>query len=224
MSEQHEINMDRSMRVIVDTKTMAWEGSPAEGVTRKPLEREAAESGRVTSIVQFEPGSSFREHTHPQGEEILVLEGVFEDENGFYPAGSYLRHPPQSKHAPLCSLGCQLLVKLDMFAEGDTMSVNMDTGAQNWVASGTAGIEVINLHAFKQEATQLLRMSPESVFELDECAGFEFYVLQGAVECHAHHCDEQVWFRSSNAQQSGVLTSASGCILWLKFGHLGVSD
>jgi anti-sigma factor ChrR (cupin superfamily) len=39
-------------------------------------------------------------HRHWGGEEILVLDGVFEDEHGRYPTGSWLRSPHQSEHHP----------------------------------------------------------------------------------------------------------------------------
>ena len=34
------------------------------------------------------------------GEEIFVIAGVFFDEHGQYPAGSWIRNPHKSKHAP----------------------------------------------------------------------------------------------------------------------------
>ena len=40
-------------------------------------------------------------HVHGGGEEFLVLEGVFQDEHGDFPAGSYVRNPPQSHHTPV---------------------------------------------------------------------------------------------------------------------------
>ena len=60
---------------------------------RKLLEREEAERGRATSIVRYAAGAAFNTHEHPLGEEIFVLEGVFSDENGDYPAGTYIRNP-----------------------------------------------------------------------------------------------------------------------------------
>ena len=79
------LNMQPERAVVIDTNAMEWEASPMQGVWRKPLAREAAEHGQTTSLVRFDPGSSFRAHPHPKGEEILVLEGVFSDENGDYP-------------------------------------------------------------------------------------------------------------------------------------------
>ncbi len=64
--------MDRSLRVAIETADLPWEESPARGVWRKKLEREAAESGQVTSVVRYGPDSRFSAHTHPRGEEIFV--------------------------------------------------------------------------------------------------------------------------------------------------------
>ena len=92
------INTDLQQRVVVDSQALAWQPSPLPGVERRPLERMGAESGRATSIVRYAPGSSFKAHLHPQGEEILVLQGTFADEHGSYPAGTWLKNPPGSRH------------------------------------------------------------------------------------------------------------------------------
>ena len=101
------LNMDRAQRVVVETAAMDWEASPASGVWRKKLERAGEESGQVTSVVRYAPGSRFAAHEHPLGEEIFVLSSVFADEAGAYPAGTYLRNPPGSSRArywPMASI------------------------------------------------------------------------------------------------------------------------
>lgn len=105
------LNMDRSLRVAIETAGMPWEDSPAAGVQRKKLEREAAESGQVTSVVRYAPGSEFSAHTHPGGEEIFVISGVFADEQGTYPQGTWLRNPSYSRHQPFSLAGCTIFVK-----------------------------------------------------------------------------------------------------------------
>ena len=64
------------------------------------LDRIGAEVARATSIVRYAPASRFPAHVHGGGEEFFVLEGVFQDEHGDFPAGSYIRNPPQSRHTP----------------------------------------------------------------------------------------------------------------------------
>ncbi|MEM6945303.1 MAG: cupin domain-containing protein, partial [Pseudomonadota bacterium] len=84
-----ELNADFSARVVVKTAENAWRTTPMQGVERKMLDRIGDEVARATTIVRFAPNAEFHAHTHDGGEEFLVLDGVFEDEHGAFPAGSY---------------------------------------------------------------------------------------------------------------------------------------
>ena len=127
-----QLNMDLSKNISVLPDQHHWVTSPADGVSRMPLEREAVESGHTTSLVRFAPGSFFPPHQHPLGEEIFVLEGIFSDENGDYPAGSYIRNPPGSHHKPFTRDGCTLFVKLDQFHPDDTKAVVVTEEQRHW--------------------------------------------------------------------------------------------
>ena len=63
------------------------------------------------ALVRWAPGTVFQPHGHPGGEEIFVLDGVFQDEHGTYPAGSWLRYPVQFSHRPGSAEGCLLWCK-----------------------------------------------------------------------------------------------------------------
>lgn len=95
-----EINNDFNQRVAVHSASQAWLASPIAGVDRRMLDRIGDEVARATSIVRYAPNSQFSPHVHSGGEEFLVLEGVFQDEHGDFPAGSYIRNPPESSHTP----------------------------------------------------------------------------------------------------------------------------
>jgi anti-sigma factor ChrR (cupin superfamily) len=60
--------------------------------------------------VRYAPHSRFSAHTHGRDEEFLVLAGVFQDEHGDFPAGSYIRNPPTSSHTPGSESGCKALL------------------------------------------------------------------------------------------------------------------
>lgn len=94
------LNDDSSQPVLVHAGRMNWVTSPAAGVDRRMLFRIGGEVARATSIVRYAPGSAFSRHAHGGGEEILVLEGIFQDEHGDYPAGCYFRNPPGTSHVP----------------------------------------------------------------------------------------------------------------------------
>ena len=88
---------------------------------------------RATTIVRFAPGSRFSGHVHGGGEEFLVLDGVFSDQTGDFPKGSYVRNPPGTGHAPGSEPGCTILVKLWQMAPDDKQQVKLDTrDPNNW--------------------------------------------------------------------------------------------
>lgn len=53
-----------------------------------------------TALVKWPLNERFIPHKHWGGEEILVLKGVFMDEHGHYPEGSWIRSPHLSTHFP----------------------------------------------------------------------------------------------------------------------------
>ena len=121
------INADFTQRVVIPTETMPWIPSPQAGVERRMLDRIGGEVARATSLVRYAPQSRFSAHEHGGGEEFLVLEGVFSDEHGDYPAGVYVRNPVGSRHTPRSEPGCTMLVKLHQFRPGDSRRVVLDS-------------------------------------------------------------------------------------------------
>src|SRR6478736_1290135 len=147
MAMETAINGDLSIRAIVDTTRMDWSPSPSASVWRKRVHRVGpAESGQVTSVVRYDPGSRFPAHDHPEGEEILVLEGVFSDEHGHWPAGTFLLNPEGFRHAPFSDHGCVLFVKLRQFPGRERQHVVLDTANLPWAASSAAGVNLKTLY------------------------------------------------------------------------------
>ena len=111
------MNGDMRKRVAVHGAALDWQPSPSGTVWRKRLHLVGgAESGQVTSIVRYEPNATFAAHDHPEGEEILVLEGTFSDEHGDWPSGTHLLNPEGFRHAPFSRDGCVIFVKLRQYA------------------------------------------------------------------------------------------------------------
>jgi len=96
-----EVNADFSQPVVIKPDDYQWEASPMPGVDRMKLDRIGDEIARAASLVRYQPNSHFSPHEHSGGEEIFVLEGVFGDEHGAYPAGTYIRNPIGTKHQPV---------------------------------------------------------------------------------------------------------------------------
>jgi hypothetical protein len=122
-----DINSDFAQRVVVHSAQILWIASPIVGVDRRMLDRIGDEVARATSVVRYAPKSRFSAHVHGGGEEFLVLDGVFQDEHGDFPVGSYIRNPPTSSDTPGFEIGCKIFVKLLQFDPTDRKHVRIDT-------------------------------------------------------------------------------------------------
>lgn len=223
MKNDYLLNMDFSKVACVLAGDIDWITSPADGVSRIHLEREAAESGHTTSFVKFEPGSYFPEHTHHQGEEIYVLEGVFSDENGDYPAGTYLRNPPGSKHKPFTKEGCTIFVKLEQFQADDTKLVVRRPEEQQW-QPGIGNLKVSSLHVHGTESTALVYWPENEVFQPHtHWGGEEVVVISGKfIDEHGEY-PAGSWIRSPHMSQHFPRVEEETLIL-VKVGHLSSPD
>ena len=106
---------DDRERKVIDTRTAEWIPGLVAGLSVMPLHEFGSES---VALVRWSPGTVFQPHTHFGGEEILVLDGTFEDEHGAYPAGTWLRSPAMSRHHPFTREGCTILVKVGHLPAG----------------------------------------------------------------------------------------------------------
>ena len=223
MSLSRDLNGDFSKPVVIDTAAMEWQPSPGPGVWRKRLELSGgAESGRVTSIVRYDPGSRFPSHPHPDGEEILVLEGTFADEHGTYPAGTYLLNPEGFSHAPRSDEGCVLLVKLRQYPGVDRGHRVVDSHSADWHPGDAPGREVLPLYADAGhlEKMRLVRLGPGTMVpEHDHPGGEEVYVIDGEIADGDGTYGQGSWMRFPDGSRHQPY-SDKGCTLYVKVGHL----
>lgn len=216
-----EINADFSERVAVHAAEMPWVPSPMAGVDRRMLDRIGGEVARATSIVRYAPGSAFSPHVHDGGEEFLVLDGVFQDEHGDFPAGSYVRNPPTSRHTPASEPGCTILVKLWQFDLADRDQVFVDTAAGAFAADpARPGVEVMALHRDAREDVRLERWAPGAEVPVDAPDGAELFVLEGGFADAGEAFQAQSWLRLPKGEAARLVAGPSGARLWVKTGHL----
>ncbi len=200
------LNADLTLPAIMHGADLPWLASPLPGVERRPLFRIGGEKARATSLVRYAPGSHFSAHPHPGGEEFVVLEGVFEDERGRYPAGSYVRNPPGSAHAPKSSEGCTIFVRLQQFHPDDDQQLVATVSAQ--------GDQVLFSNAYEQVCIKHLQ--PGAAVHLDNPRGLECLLLQGSLDGAQFSLQPLSWIRLPAGTPLHACAGPQGARLWCK--------
>ena len=216
-----DLNAQFDQRVLLHGADMPWVDSPMAGVQRRMLDRIGGEVARATSIVRYAPGSHFSPHVHHGGEEFLVLDGVFQDEHGDYPAGSYVRNPPTSRHTPGSKSGCVIFVKLWQFDPADRTSVVIDTGKIGRVQDATRpGAAVTPLFEDERESVSLETWQPGARLDCVMPDGAELLVLAGGLSEGADELRAWSWLRVPRGGRLAAVARAQGATVWVKTRHL----
>ncbi len=203
---QEYLNADLKEPAIMHGASLPWIASPLAGVDRRPLYRVGGEQARATSLVRYAPGSHFSAHLHSGGEEFLVLEGVFEDEHGHYPVGSYVRNPPGSQHTPGASSGCMIFVRLRQFHPDDR-----EPCVTQLRAEGSQ-----RLFENEHERVWLEDIQAGTGLRLDNSRGLEMFVLEGELMGTGFRLVPLSWMRLPPGTPLEASAGAAGARIWFK--------
>ncbi|RZI81445.1 MAG: cupin [Rubrivivax sp.] len=215
-----DAKQDLSQRAVVDSNAVGWVDSPCEGVQRRRMESSEDGSGRVSAVVRYDAGSQFHAHSHEHGEEILVLSGIFCDEHGEYPEGTYVRNPPGFRHAPFSKVGCTIFVKLQQMSAHDRHRVVTDTHKANWFDGQVKGLSVLPLHHHGEEGVALVHWQPGTRFHRHvHPGGEEIFVIEGTFEDDLGSYPKGTWLRNPAGSVHQPF-SRNGCLIYVKTGHL----
>ncbi|KAJ3030995.1 UNVERIFIED_CONTAM: hypothetical protein HDU68_007029 [Siphonaria sp. JEL0065] len=212
-------NEDLSLPAIQHFNTLQFVSSPTVGVWRGPLDRKGDEVARATTLVRFDPNTKFPYHVHEGGEEFLVLEGTFIDEEGEYPTGSYIRHPIGSDHSPWVGPdGCLILVKLWWMHPDDRLvfvqnAVDVQEGTERQLFQGT----------HTSEQVFVVSIPPGKALETANSeGGLEVFVLEGEIVFNGESFAKYGWIRlpSGFDEKLNVIQSEKGAKCFVKRNHL----
>ncbi len=210
------INDDLTQPVIVQAAKLDWIPSPAAGVDRRMLFRIGGEVARATSIVRYAPGSAFPRHTHSGGEEIVVLEGTFQDEHGNYPAGSYFRNPPGTSHIPASEDGCIIFVRLWQFRAGDQTQIVRQPGEGDGAKPRKGATRAVVLFDDGHERVCLEDWAAGVAVTIENVRGLEFLVLSGELSVGGEKLEAQGWGRLPAGMDLIGRAGPQGARIWIK--------
>ncbi|GGP19685.1 cupin domain-containing protein [Silvimonas iriomotensis] len=217
-----QINADLTLPALEHETPGAWRPTPDTDVTRRPLFRIGGEVAQATSLVRYAPGSRFHAHTHHGGEEILVIDGMFSDEHGDFPAGTYFRNPPGTRHSPHTQEGCLLLVRLWQFVPGD--ETQQAVPVPGWPTAGQAAPDAQQtwpVYRSSTETVSLIWLPASQRWSSTVPGGGEWLVLRGTLMTAGATLAALSWYRLPCGAALDATAGEAGVWLWAKTGHLG---
>ena len=213
-----ELHADFKKRVVIHSEQLDWLASPMRGVDRRMLDRIGGEIARATTIVRYAPNSHFSAHTHTGGEEFIVLDGVFQDEHGDFPQGTYVRNPPTSSHTPGSISGCTIFVKLWQFDMNDRTQFRKDMADE--LGSPVDGVATAQLHRDDREIVTYHHLDPGAVLNKSDPGGMEMLVISGSAIDGSDTLGKGTWLRLPDGEKLNAVAGSNGAKIWIKTGHL----
>lgn len=214
-----EINANFDERAFVHSENEPWFASPMKGVDRRMLDRIGDEVARATSIVRYAPGSAFSAHTHTGGEEFLVLDGVFQDEHGDFPVGTYVHNPPTTSHTPSAAPCATILVKLLQFDPDDRTQLPIDT-SQQAPRTVSEGVYEIPLFEDPRERVRIEVWDASADVNATGHKGFGVLVIEGSLTERGAVFEKNSWLRLPPGMALDAVAGPEGARLWIKSERL----
>src|SRR5918996_1155421 len=106
----------------VDVETLPWKPTPCAGIDMKVL-LEDKQTGLLTALFRWQPGSELTLHEHVEVEQTFVLQGSLVDDEGEVTAGNYVWRPKGNRHtarAPNGALVLSIFLKPNIFLTGES--------------------------------------------------------------------------------------------------------
>ncbi|QRG09322.1 cupin domain-containing protein [Xanthobacter dioxanivorans] len=105
----------------VNVESLPWKPTPTKGIDMKILLIDE-ETGLMTALFRWEPGTVLPRHEHVEVEQTFVLEGSIVDAEGEALAGNYVWRPPGNQHvarSPNGALVISMFLRPNKFLDGD---------------------------------------------------------------------------------------------------------
>ena len=111
----------------VQVDDLPWKPTPCAGIDMKVL-LEDKETGLLTALFRWQPGSELALHEHVEVEQTFVIEGSLVDDEGEVTAGNYVWRPKGNRHiakSPNGALVLSIFLKPNIFLTGDKEGVQL---------------------------------------------------------------------------------------------------
>lgn len=85
---------------MFDTSKIEWRATRHKGIYIHTLRRDER-TGDASVFIKMEQGCAYPSHRHNGVEEVLILQGGYQDDRGAHLAGDYVLNDATSAHTPV---------------------------------------------------------------------------------------------------------------------------
>lgn len=114
-------NISDTLSRYIDVEALPWKPTPTKGIDMKIL-LEQPETGLLTALFRWQPGTTLPLHEHVEIEQTYVLSGSIVDAEGEALEGNFVWRPQGNRHiahSPNGALVICFFLKPNKFLEGD---------------------------------------------------------------------------------------------------------
>ncbi|MBU3015935.1 cupin domain-containing protein [Poseidonibacter lekithochrous] len=204
------MNHDYEKRAFIDTNTIQWQKVETKDILKKIL---AIKDKEETSFIKLNEGSFLNQTEKINSVEIFVVEGIYINEYGEHPKGTYLRLPKENEALAKSNDGCVIFRKTNFFT--DTQELIINTNTEEWL-QGQGNLEVMPLY----EQTALVKWPKDEKFTPHKhWGGEEIVVLEGTfIDEHGEY-PKNSWLRSPHLSEHFPYVNEE-TIIFVKTGHI----
>jgi len=129
----HTPNFDAEIKLrpdnsrFISVADLTWKPTPTKGIDMKILLIDE-ETGLMTALFRWAPGTELPRHEHVEIEQTYVLEGSIVDDEGEVTVGNYVWRPKGNQHvarSPKGALVLSMFLKPNRFLDGDLAGVEL---------------------------------------------------------------------------------------------------
>ena len=123
-----EANLSPLASRYVDVEALPWKPTPTAGIDMKILLQDK-ESGLLTALFRWAPGTELDLHEHVEIEQTWVLSGSIIDDEGEVREGNYVWRPAGNRHlarSPNGALVLSFFLKPNRFLTGPSAGKNLE--------------------------------------------------------------------------------------------------
>ena len=204
------MNSDYSKKVLVDTSALRYEQSSNPKVHKKILSKI---NNQETAIIKLDESCQLNDCENFNNVEILVLEGVYINEQGAYEKGTYLKLSNENELHVKTTNGCKIFRKINYFENDENLIIN--TTSTPW-QQGHGNLRVLPLDS---QSALVLWPENEKFIPHSHWGGEEIFVLYGKfIDEHGAY-PKDTWIRSPHRSIHTPFVEEE-TLIYVKTGHI----